>query len=229
MDGKAYFTPETMQFLRDLRANNNREWFQANKERYENHVRQPFMHFISDFAPRLEKISKHIRADPRPQGGSLFRIYRDVRFSKNKDPYKTHAGAQFRHIAGKDVHAPGFYLHIAPDEVMAAAGVWKPDSATLRKIRDAIINQPERWKSIKSDPEFEAMFNLGGESLKRNPQGYDPEHELIEDLKRKDIFAFTEFGEEDPFQPNFLDQFVQVCETAAPFMKFLCDAIDQPF
>ena len=114
-----HFGPELFDFLRELRENNDRDWFQANKERYEHDVKEPLLGFISDFGPRIAKISPHIRADPRPTGGSLFRIYRDVRFSKNKAPYKVHAAAQFRHKRGKDVHAPGYYLHLEPGQVFA--------------------------------------------------------------------------------------------------------------
>ena len=106
------FQPDLFRFLDALRGNNNREWFQANKERYESDVKGPMLRFIGDFAPRLRQISPRFVADPRPNCGSLFRIYRDVRFSKDKTPYKTNAGAQFRHQAGKDAHAPGFYLHV---------------------------------------------------------------------------------------------------------------------
>ena len=90
---RSYFTDEFFRFLRELKKNNNREWFQANKQRYEKEVRDPALQFIADFAPHLKKINSHFLADPRPNGGSLFRIYRDIRFSADKSPYKTHLGA----------------------------------------------------------------------------------------------------------------------------------------
>src|SRR5688572_21278461 len=127
----AYFTPRLFQFLRELKANNDRSWFQANKGHYESDVKQPLLEFIADFGPPLREISEHFDADPGPVGGSLFRIYRDTRFSRDKTPYKTHAAAHFRHERGKDVHAPGFYLHLEPDNVFAACGIWHPDSDTL--------------------------------------------------------------------------------------------------
>ncbi len=91
----SYFTPGSLKFLRDLAANNERDWFQSNKERYLSLIQEPALQLIEDFAPRLAKISKHFVADPRPQGGSLFRIYRDIRFSKDKTPYKTYVGDAF--------------------------------------------------------------------------------------------------------------------------------------
>jgi uncharacterized protein (DUF2461 family) len=117
----ASFSPELFSFLADLRANNNRDWFAANKDRYEDHLLEPALAFIEDFAPLLEKISPHFRADPRPSGGSLFRIYRDTRFSKDKSPYKANVGIHFKHERAKDTSAPGYYLHIGPDESSPAA------------------------------------------------------------------------------------------------------------
>ena len=108
------FDPEFFEFMADLAANNDREWFAANKERYEAEVLEPALAFIEDFSYRLREISPNFVADPRRTGGSLFRIYRDTRFAKDKTPFKTHTGMQFRHVAGKDVHAPGFYLHLDP-------------------------------------------------------------------------------------------------------------------
>ena len=112
MAREPHFTPALFKFLRELNKNNTREWFQANKDRYETDVRNPMLGFIADFAPYLEGLSPQFVAEPRRSGGSMFRIHRDTRFSKDKSPYKTHAAAQFGHARGKDVHAPGFYLHL---------------------------------------------------------------------------------------------------------------------
>ncbi len=126
----SYFTPSSLKFLRDLAANNERDWFQSNKERYLSLIQEPALQFIADFAPRLAKISTHFVSDPRPQGGSLFRIYRDIRFSKDKTPYKTFAAMRFGHESGGDVHAPGFYLHIEPGNSYAGVGLWRPEAAS---------------------------------------------------------------------------------------------------
>jgi uncharacterized protein (TIGR02453 family) len=119
----AHITPALFEFFRELKANNSKEWFAENKTRYEQQVREPLLAFIADFGLRLPAISPHYVADPRKSGGSLFRIYRDVRFSKDKTPYKTGAGIQFRHERGKDAHAPGFYLHLEPDGCFFGAGI----------------------------------------------------------------------------------------------------------
>ena len=134
---QSHFDNELFEFLVELQANNNREWFAEHKERYERHVKQPLLDFIEDFEPYLHSISKHFVADARANGGSMFRIYRGP--SKDKSPYKTQAAVHFRHEAGKSAHAPGFYLHLAPDEVFAGVGLWRPDSAAL-----SVSRQPPR-------------------------------------------------------------------------------------
>ncbi len=229
MPDKAYISPELFAFFRELKENNNRDWFQANKKRYEMYVKDPLLEFIADFGLRLAEISPHYVADPRPVGGSLFRIYRDVRFSKDKTPYKTAAGIQFRHESGKDVHAPGFYLHLEPDNVFVGGGIWHPDTRTLGQIRDAIVANPVRWQRVISNEAFSAVYKLGGESLKRGPKGYEPDHPLIEDLKRKDFVASTPFGEEEACAHDFIDHFAELCRLAGPFNKFLATAIGLPW
>lgn len=225
----AYFSPAFFQFLRDLKSHNNREWFQANKARYEHDVRDPLLRFIADFGPRLRTISPHFVADPRPSGGSMFRIYRDTRFSRDKSPYKTHASAHFEHERADDVHTPGYYIHLAPKNVYAGVGIWQPDSDTLAKIRSAIVAGPSRWKRAVSAPAFARQFVVEGETLKRAPQGFDPTHPLIEDLKRKDFTAGVRLTERDAVSPRFLDRFTALCKDATPFMKFLTEAVGLPW
>jgi len=221
-----HFTPELFTFLRALKRNNKREWFERNKPRYIEHVRDPMLHFIADFAPKLQRISPHVVADPRPTGGSMFRIYRDVRFSKDKLPYKTAATAQFRHERGKDVHAPGYYLHLGTDGVYVGTGIWRPDADALRNIRQAIVDKPKEWKRIVSAKPFkDGRLEPHGDSLKRPPKGFDPEHPLIEDLKRKDYVTFTTLDEETACAPDFLDTYTKTCRSAGPYVKFIADAL----
>ena len=222
----AHFRPALFRFLKDLKANNDREWFKKNKERYERDVREPMVQFVLDFGKPLAKISREFVADPRPSGGSVFRIHRDTRFGKDKSPYKTHAAMHFRHSRGKDVHCPGFYLHLEPGGVFAGAGIWRPDTKSQRKIRDAIAGEPARWKRIVRGKKFSGRFGLEGDSLKRPPQGFDAEHPLVEDLKRKDFIAVTSFTQKDACSADFLDQFTQTCREAAPFVRFLGEALD---
>ena len=228
-DFSPYITTELFNFLAELKENNDKAWFAENKQRYESVVREPLLKFITDFAAHLAKVSPHYQADPRKVGGSLFRIHRDIRFSPDKSPYKTHAGIQFRHESGKDVHAPGFYLHLEPGNVFIAMGVWKPDSETLGKIRDAIVTQPDRWQQIFADEKFAAIFKLDGDRLKKAPRGYDPNHPLIEILKYKDICVITSLNEQDACATDFIERLAEVFVVSKPFMEFLTTAIGLPW
>jgi uncharacterized protein (TIGR02453 family) len=216
----AALSPRLFKFLRELKRHNDREWFGENRERYENDVRAPLLAFISDFGPRLAKISKFMVADPRPVGGSLFRIHRDVRFGKDKTPYKTHAACHFRHEdTTKDVHGPGFYLHLEPGTVFVAGGMWRPEAAALARIRAAMVEAPARWNKAKAGVE------LGGASLKRPPRGFDPEHPLTVDLKRTDFITSVELDEARACGAGFLGDVERACRTAAPLMAFLARAV----
>jgi uncharacterized protein (TIGR02453 family) len=221
-----YFTPQTFRFLQDLEKNNNRSWFQENKSRYEKDIKEPALQFIEDFEPRLMKISPHFHAGRR----SFFRIYRDTRFSKDKSPYKTHVGIQFRHEAcGNDVHAPGFYLHIEPGHSGVGCGIWRPDSKSLLQIREAIVEAPAKWKRAKGAKRFNDTFELGGDSLKTAPRGFGKEHPLIEDLRRKDFVGWTKLSQKTVTGPDFLDDFAATCGAAVPFQRWLCDAVGVAF
>ena len=222
----ARITPKLFRFLEELEGNNNRQWFQRNKQRYIDDVRDPLLRFVEDFESHLERISPFLVADARPVGGSLFRIYRDVRFSRDKRPYKTAATAQFRHERGKDVHAPGYYLHLGIDGVYVGTGIWRPDADALRKIRHAIVEKPKEWKRIVSGKPFkDGRLEPQGESLKRPPKGFDPDHPLIEDLKRKDYVTFTTLDEEAACAPDFLDTYTKTCRSAGPYVRFVTDAL----
>jgi uncharacterized protein (TIGR02453 family) len=225
----ASFGPELFSFLADLRANNDREWFAANRDRYEEHLLEPALAFINDFAPSLEKISPHFRADARPSGGSLFRIYRDTRFSKDKSPYKTNLGIHFRHERAKDVNAPGYYLHIGPGEVFAGGGIWHPPTEAATRIREAIVADPERWRKATRTGAFAKRLELGGDSLKRVPPWADAEHPFADDLRRKDFFGWARLSEDDVLAPGLLDEYAGICRAAAPLMSFLCDALEVPY
>jgi uncharacterized protein (TIGR02453 family) len=224
-----HFDPEFFAFLVDLEDNNDRDWFQANKERYRRSVQEPLLRFIEAFGEPLRAISPRFVADPRPSGGSMFRIYRDVRFSKDKSPYKTHAAAQFRHQEGRDVHAPGFYLHLEPDNVFVGAGIWHPAGPTLAAVRDAIVERSDDWSSAISGREFTAAHSLGGESLKRPPRGYDPDHPQIEHLKRKDFVAFRSFSQKQACRADFIERVADSYRASSPFVRFLAEAVGLPF
>jgi uncharacterized protein (TIGR02453 family) len=219
----AAITPELFRFFRQLKKNNNRDWFLTNKARYEEVVRDPLLEFVSDFGQHLHRIHPRLVADPRPVGGALFRIHRDVRFSPDKTPYKTSAGLRFPHEEGRDVHAPGYYLHLEPGAVFAAAGIWHPDPATLGKVREAIASDPKGWKRTLSA--LGRRCPLEGDALKKPPRGYDPEHPFIEDLKRKDFITSIAFSERQACAPDFMKRFEGACVTMRPLVAFLSRAV----
>jgi uncharacterized protein (TIGR02453 family) len=223
------FPKDLVKFLSELSRHNNRSWFEANRERYETSVREPALEFIAAMAGPLKKISPNFLAVPKKVGGSLMRIHRDVRFSKDKKPYKTNVGIQFRHAAGKDVHAPGFYFHVDPHEVFIGVGIWHPESDVLVRIREAIDENPSAWKKAKGNKAFVEKFTLGGDSLKRPPQGFGADHPLIEDLKRKDFIAGQTLEHDDLFEAGILDQVAEGFRVAKPFMSFLCKAVGVRF
>jgi uncharacterized protein (TIGR02453 family) len=225
MAGAGYFTKETFRFLRELARNNRRDWFDANRSRYEEHVRIPALRLIEAFAPHLSALSPHFHAGPR----SLFRIHKDTRFSKDKSPYKTHVGIQFRHDQGQDVHAPGYYFHVEPRSVFVALGLWHPDGPSLRRIRERIVDEPGEWKQASGGPRFTRVFTVEGERLSRVPRGFDPEHPLADDLKWKDFIATRELDEASALSPALPRELARVCAAGSPYMSFLCKAVGVPF
>ena len=222
-DTAAFFRSELFQFLHQLRRHNNREWFARNKARYQQVIVEPALLFIGSFAPKFAEMRPYLVADPRPMRGSLFRIYRDTRFSLDKRPFKTHVGIRFSHSSGKDAHAPVFYLHLEPENCFAAAGVWHPENRALTRIRTAIVDQPERWAEVRRKLELE------GDILTRPPRGYDPKHPFIEDLKRKDFVASVAFNDTQVCGPAFMRDFAAACRAMLPLVEFTTKALGLKF
>ncbi|MEN1681360.1 MAG: DUF2461 domain-containing protein [Planctomycetota bacterium] len=218
-----------LHFLEELSRHNKKPWFDKNKERYEREVREPALEFIAAMEKPLKKISPHFLAQPKKAGGSLMRIHRDIRFSKDKTPYKTNVGIQFRHERGKDVHAPGFYFHIDTEQVFLGAGVWHPESSALAAIRRAIDEDPKRWRRAKSGKAFREHLEQAGDTLKRPPQGYPADHPEIVDLKRKDHFAMGTLSHDDLFDPDVVAKTAAVFKASKPYLAFLCEAVGVEF
>ncbi|WP_217909906.1 DUF2461 domain-containing protein [Pseudenhygromyxa sp. WMMC2535] len=225
----AGFGPGLFEFLAELSVNNDREWFAANKARYEEQVRGPALAFIRAMAPEIRAISPHMTAIDKKVGGSLMRIHRDVRFSGDKSPYKTNLGIQFRHAAGKDVHAPGFYFHVDTEGVFLGAGAWHPDREALAAIRAKISDRAKAWVAARDASAFRAHWSLAGESLSRAPRGYDPAHPMIEDLKRKDHLAKCDLSLADLMSPRAVERVAERYAASKRYMAFLCAAMDVPF
>lgn len=223
---KVFFTHQLFDFLIALEKNNSRDWFNANKNRYIEYVREPMLDFIEGLGKPLLSISEHFVADPRANGGSMFRIYRDTRFTKDKTPYKTHVSMQLRHEAGKDAHAPGFYLQLKPGGCTLGAGIYRGDNAALNMIRERIVTKTEEWISLQSDRIFiESFGRIYGEGLKRGPRGFDNQHPCVEDLKRKTFFVRYEFDDELALSNEFLGETTRLFSAAAPFMRFITSAL----
>ncbi len=209
---------ELFSFLRALARNNDRDWFNANKQRYIDDVRDPLCRFVEAVGPKLRDIHPGVIADSRPNGGSLFRIYRDTRFSKDKTPYKTHAALHFQ-TAPKKTPSPGFYLGLEPGSVMVACGLWHPPNDVLLRVRQAIVDDEAGWKKIRKLGLWE-----DDEALVRPPRGFDADHPFIEDIKRKSFTARTSFNEKDACAKDFPARFVRACRGYKPLLVFLADA-----
>jgi uncharacterized protein (TIGR02453 family) len=224
------FPKDFFAFFHALKANNDRAWFEANKPRFKQSVQGPMSEFIAAMAPHLARTSKQFVADPRPNGGSMFRIHRDVRFTRDKRPYKEHAACQFRHRLGRDVHAPGFYVHLAPGEVFFGGGMWMPEPDALLRIRTRIAAKPALWKKVVTHKKFLAAFGgVEGDGLTRLPKGFDPAHPFIEDLKRKSFVATRVSSERAARAPAFVNEVAESFRALTPLMRFLCDALDVPY
>jgi uncharacterized protein (TIGR02453 family) len=217
--GKKYFTPELFLFLQQIKRNNRREWFEKNRSRHEEVVKQPCLRFILDLGLQMGKVSTWIVVSPKPNGGSLMRIYRDVRFSPNKQPYKTNVGMSFWHAgSNEDIHGPGFYLHLEPGQSFLAGGAWHPDPRSLAKIRDAIAWKAPEWKKVTRGLE------LGGDKLTRPPRGYQADHPMIEEIKRKDFIASITFTDKQVCSEKFLGDVAGAARKLAPMIAFLARA-----
>jgi uncharacterized protein (TIGR02453 family) len=218
----AHVSRDLFRFLGELKRHNDREWFNANKDRYLAEVRDPLLGFIAAIAPGLRGISRHIVADARPTRGSLLRIYRDTRFSRDKTPYKTNAGLSFP--IGARNEAPGYYLHLEPGDVFMGAGMWRPSADALHAIREAIVKDPSGWKRARR-----SGLAHGEPTLKRTPRGFEPDHPLAADLRRLSFTTGARFTERQACAEDFPARFVAACRREAPLMRFLARAMGLAF
>jgi len=223
------FNRKTVKFLKDLQQNNNREWFGENKQRYEDEVRTPALDYIESMSEHMAKISPFFVVSAKKVGGSLMRVHKDIRFSKDKTPYKTNIGVHFKHARGKDVHAPGFYMHIEPGQVFLGAGIWRPESSTLKNVRTLIDEYPNEWKKLVNRVTSKEGFQLEGTALKRPPVGFAKDHPLIDDLKRKDFIAVHNLKVSTVYDKDFAKTTAKLFKRAAPLVNFVCDADDLSF
>ena len=225
-----YFSDASFKFLRGLAKNNDKVWFAAHKQQYEDHVRGPFLRLLTDLQPDLAQVSAHFRADPKTVGGSLFRIYRDARFSNDKSPYKAWQGARLYHERRKQVPAPSFYLHLQPGECFVGAGLWHPEPDTQRRIRQFIFDNPGSWKAAAHAPAFRRRYDLDDEDmLVRNPRGFPPDFECIDDLRRRNFVAFHDIDDGVMLGPKLRQTLAKDFQALGPFVDYLCASLDLEF
>lgn len=230
MTGFSGFGDDFFAFFTELKADNSRDWFDSNRDRYRSVVQGTLSDFVTALQPQLEAISPHIKCDPRPQGGSIFRIHRDVRFSKDKRPYKEHAACNFRTIATDDVHGPGFYLHLAPEEAFAGGGIWMPAPKDLSAIRQRIAAKGKEWQAVLDDPGIRDTFGgVSGDGLSRPPRGYNIDHRHIADLKRKSFFAMAPLTRAQLARPDVVATVAGLYRAAVPLMRFLAASTGSRF
>ena len=222
-------TPKLFEFLTELSENNDRDWFKANKPRYETEVLDPAVELVSQLQKPLSRVAPMLSAIPKRHGGSVMRIYKDTRFSKEKTPYKTNVGISLRHEANDTIHAPGVYLHLDPAECFLGVGCWRPERTSLAAIRSAIAERPRDWQRATASKRFSAAYQLAGESLKTAPRGYPRTHSQIKDLRRVDFIGIAPLEPNELTAPDIAQRLISGIQSARSLMIFLCDAIGVPY
>jgi uncharacterized protein (TIGR02453 family) len=225
-----YFSDASFKFLRGLARHNDKTWFNDHKAQYEDHVRQPFLRLLTDLQPDLAAVSLHFRSEPKTVGGSLFRIYRDARFSNDKSPYKSWQGARLFHERHKQVPAPSFYLHLQPGECFVGAGLWHPEPDTQRRVRQFILDNPGSWKKAAHDAPFRRRFEFEeSEKLVRPPRGFPADFEFIEDLKHRNFVFWRSLDDATMTGPKLRQTVAADLKALGPFVDYLCAALDLEF
>lgn len=221
-----HFTEETFAFLFDLDVHNSKLWMDDNRDRYEQHVKQAMYGFVEAVAEPLHaRVSRHLDPVPRIQGGSVFQIHRDTRFSDDKTPYKRNAGCWIGHDSGS---GPGLYLHLEPGNCFTGAGIYRPKTSVLNQVRDRIVDHRSSWSRVRNEV-LAAGWEFGGDKLKTSPRGYDPDDSMIEDLRRTSYVVTRAFEEATATRDDFVEVYVGWAEQAAPLLRYLARALDLRF
>src|SRR2546425_5942363 len=213
------FTSESLRFLRALKRNNRRDWFNAHRDDYEAHVRQPMTTIVTRLADDFRDFGPEFVANPKT---SMYRIYRDVRFSENKAPYKTHVAANFPTRGLPKHEGAGLYFHVSPDEVWIGGGMYAPPQPQLHAVREHIAKNSSRLRTLVESPAFRHdVGTLEGERLRRVPRGFAKDHEAAEYLKFRQFLAGREFPASFATSPKFHGGVLSVFRRVAPFCRFL--------
>jgi uncharacterized protein (TIGR02453 family) len=225
------FRPEAIQFLADLADNNSRDWFQPRKPDYERLLKEPMEQLCVALEGLFRARGIPLHADPAK---SPFRIYRDVRFSKDKSPYKTAVAASFGWAGNGEpvssrshadnVHASGGYFHLQPGEIYVGGGVWHPETSWLKGFRERIVNDYEGFRAIVNEPAFRDRFGTigdDGESLKRVPPGYPPDHPAADLLRKKNVTFGRRLSDADAASPNLPSILADSFAVGTPLLRYL--------
>lgn len=213
------FTSQSLRFLRALKRNNRREWFAAHRDDYEAHVRQPMTDIIARLAEDLRGFGPEYVANPKT---SMYRIYRDIRFSENKAPYKTHVAANFPTRGLPKHEGAGLYFHVSVDDVWIGGGMYAPQPPQLHAVREHIAANSRRLRALVESPAFRRdVGTLEGERLQRVPRGFPKDHEAAEYLKFRQFLAGREFEPVFATSPKFYPGLLAVFKRVAPVTRFL--------
>jgi len=213
----------TLQFLKAIKKNNNREWFEKNRPKYEN-AKQDYLQFVTEVLDGIKKTDQSLQfLEPKQ---CVFRIYRDARFSKNKDPYKTNFGASFS-LGAKKIDTAGYYFHLEPGACFIGGGFWFPMAPELNKIRQEMDYCFKEFKSIINAKKFKNNYGVLNETdkLVRPPKGYEPNNPAIEYLKLKNFTATLEITDADVLNKNLVKKVISSFEALSPLVHFLNKAI----
>ncbi len=214
--------PDLFRFLDELKKNNNKDWFDTNRSRYKD-LRQQFMNFVTLLIHQLSQLDPSLNGLEASQ--TVFRINRDIRFSKDKSPYKTNMGAYIA-PGGKKSFSPGYYLHVEPGGSMIAGGMYMPPSKELKMVRKEILENTDEFKQIINNPDFKKTFGeLHGEKLKTAPQGFPKDHPEIDLMRYKSYTVFKEVAEAYLTGPNALNQMLDDYRVLKPLNDFLTHAL----
>lgn len=210
----------TLEFLRELRVNNNRDWFTRHKKRYQ----AEHAHMVGFAEALINRMSEYDHLEPMSGKQSLFRIYRDVRFSSDKTPYKSHFSGRLKRATKK--LRGGYYYHLEPGGSFLGGGFWGPNAADLKRIREELAADAEPMRKLISDPVFVDTFgSLQGEQLKTAPQGYPRDHPNIDLLRYKQFLLSRSFTDEEVTAPDFLDQVVETFRRMRPFFDYMSEVL----
>jgi len=213
------FPPEALAFLRALKRHNRREWFKPRKEKYEALVRAPMIAIVERLADDFRTFAPDLVASPKT---SVYRVYRDTRFSENKTPYKTHVAAIFPSRGLPKHQGAGLYFHVSPEEVWVGGGMYAPDTSQLQAVREHLASNLKRLKRIVESPAFRReVGSLEGERLKRVPRGFPGDHPAADYLRYRQFIVGREFPAAFATSPRFYDAILKLFQRVAPFSRFL--------